>query len=58
MTALLGNWRNLLALGIVLALAVVDSVSWVLSFCADLVLAGLLFAVLTVGRNREKVREE
>lgn len=58
MTALLGNWRNLLALGIVLALAVVDSVSWVLSFCADLVLAGLLFVVLTVGRNREKVREE
>lgn len=45
--------RTILALALVIALAVVDSVSWVLSFCADLVIAGLLFVVLTFGRKAE-----
>lgn len=43
--------RTILALALVIALAVVDSVSWILSFCADLVIAALLYIVLVFGRD-------
>jgi len=46
--------RTLVAVPLVAAIALVDSISWVLSFTSDLVLGGLLYLVMTVGRNKDK----
>ncbi len=43
--------RHLIALVLVLSLAVVDSVSYVMSMCADLVIAALLYVLMIVGRD-------
>ena len=40
-----GVWQKLLA--------VVDSVSWLVSFCVDLAMGAALVAVLTLGRSKQ-----
>lgn len=48
------QWRNVVALVIVVLIAVVDSVNWFMSLAADLLLALILYAVLTFWRSDNK----
>lgn len=50
----LDKLRTSAAIPLVAAIALVDSVSWVLSFTSDLVLGGLLYWVMTAGRSKDK----
>ncbi len=45
--------RLAVAAPILALLAVVDSVSWLVSFCADLAMGAALVAVLTLGRGKQ-----
>ncbi|MCK2097723.1 hypothetical protein [Thauera aromatica] len=38
---------------ILLLISVLDSVSWLVSFCIDLVLGAALVAVLSIGRSKK-----
>ena len=51
----LGERIRIAAAAPILALlAVVDSVSWIVSFCVDLAIGTVLVAVLTLGRSSSK----
>ena len=46
--------RLAVAAPILALLAVVDSVSWIISFCVDLAMGAALVAILSVGRKSGK----
>lgn len=51
---MLASARHWIAFGLAAAVVLVDSTSRLLSMCADLVIVGLLLAVLLVGRSNTK----
>lgn len=45
--------RLLAATPLLVLLAILDSVSWIISFCIDLALGAALIAVFTIGRKTD-----